>query len=62
MRGRTTLVIAHRLSTLRNFDRIIVLQDGQVCQDGPPDNLMRRPGLYRDLIQREVTRLAKQAA
>jgi ATP-binding cassette, subfamily B, bacterial len=62
MRGRTVVAIAHRLSTLRNFDRIVVLQDGEVHQDGPPDHLMRRPGLYRELVQREVTRLAKHAA
>jgi ATP-binding cassette subfamily B protein len=62
MRGRTVIAIAHRLSTLRSFDRIVVLHAGQVVQDGAPDGLMRREGLYRDLIQREVTRLAKIAA
>jgi ATP-binding cassette, subfamily B, bacterial len=62
MRGRSVIAIAHRLSTLRNFDRIVVLQDGQVVQDGPPDRLMLHPGLYRELIQREVTRLARHAA
>jgi ATP-binding cassette, subfamily B, bacterial len=62
MRGRTVVAIAHRLSTVRNFDRIIVLQSGEVIQDGAPDLLMRRDGLYRQLVQREVDRLAKQAA
>jgi ATP-binding cassette, subfamily B, bacterial len=62
MRGRSVIAIAHRLSTLRNFDRIVVLQAGQVVQDGPPDRLMLHPGLYRELIQREVTRLARHAA
>jgi ATP-binding cassette, subfamily B, bacterial len=62
MRGRTVIAIAHRLSTLRNFDRIVVLQAGEVRQDGPPDHLMRHPGLYRELVRREVTRLAKHAA
>jgi ATP-binding cassette subfamily B protein len=62
MRGRTVIAIAHRLSSLRNFDRIVVMQAGRVMQDGPPDKLMRRDGLYRDLIQREVTRLGRQAA
>jgi ATP-binding cassette, subfamily B, bacterial len=61
MRGRTVIAIAHRLSTLRSFDRIVVLQAGRVIQDGPPDHLMRRPGLYRQLVEREVTRLAKAA-
>jgi ATP-binding cassette, subfamily B, bacterial len=62
MRGRTVIAIAHRLSTVRNFDRIIVLQAGHVIQDGPPDQLMRREGVYRTLIQREMSRLAKHAA
>jgi ATP-binding cassette, subfamily B, bacterial len=62
MRGRTVMAIAHRLSTLRNFDRIIVLRSGRVVQEGPPDELARRDGPYRDLIEREVSRLARQAA
>jgi len=62
MRGRTVIAIAHRLSTVRNFDRIVVLQAGQIVQDGPPDHLLRRQGLYRDLVRREITRLAKRAA
>ena len=62
MHGRTVIAIAHRLSTVRNFDRIIVLQAGRVMQDGPPDLLMRREGLYRQLVQREMDRLTQQAA
>jgi ATP-binding cassette subfamily B protein len=50
------------LSTVRNFDRIVVLQTGCVAQDGPPDALMRREGLYRQLVQREMSRLTQQAA
>jgi ATP-binding cassette, subfamily B, bacterial len=62
MRGRTVVAIAHRLSTVRNFDRIVVLQEGEVVQDGAPDLLMRREGLYRQLVQREMDRLTRQAA
>jgi ATP-binding cassette, subfamily B, bacterial len=62
MCGRTVIAIAHRLSTVRNFDRIVVLQAGQVIQDGPPDHLMRHEGVYRSLIHREMSRLAKEAA
>ena len=62
MHGRTVIAIAHRLSTVRNFDRIVVLQTGRVVQDGAPDQLMRREGLYRDLVQREMDRLAMRAA
>jgi ATP-binding cassette, subfamily B, bacterial len=62
MRGRTVIAIAHRLSTVHNFDRVIVLRAGQVVQDGPPDQLMRHEGIYRSLVLREMSRLAKQAA
>ena len=62
MRSRTVIAIAHRLSTVRNFDRIVVLQTGRVVQDGPPDQLMRREGLYRQLVQREMNRLSAHAA
>jgi ATP-binding cassette, subfamily B, bacterial len=62
MQGRTVIAIAHRLSTVRNFDRVVVLQAGQVVQDGPPDHLLRHNGLYRNLVQREMSRLAQQAA
>ncbi|MGH6674485.1 MAG: ABC transporter ATP-binding protein [Xanthobacteraceae bacterium] len=62
MRGRTVIAIAHRLSTVRNFDRIVVLQAGRVVQDGPPDQLMRRGGLYRELVKREMDRLSMRAA
>ena len=57
MSRRTVIAIAHRLSTVRNFDRIIVLQTGRITQDGPPDHLVGHEGLYRQLVQREVSRL-----
>jgi len=41
MRGRTVIAIAHRLATLRNFDRVIMLQGGRIIEDGPPDILMQ---------------------
>jgi ATP-binding cassette subfamily B protein len=62
MVGRTVIAIAHRLSTLRSFDRIVVLQAGRVIEDGPPHTLLRSKGVYSGLIQREVARLATQAA
>jgi ATP-binding cassette subfamily B protein len=60
MRGRTVIAIAHRLSTLRSFDRIVVLQRGQIVEDGPPQALVQRKGVYRDLVRREMSRLAPQ--
>jgi ATP-binding cassette subfamily B protein len=62
MHGRTVIAIAHRLSTVRNFDRIIVLQLGKVIQDGPPDLLVHGEGVYRQLVQREMDRLTQRAA
>jgi ATP-binding cassette subfamily B protein len=60
MRGRTVIAIAHRLSTVRNFDRILVLQGGRIVEDGPPDHLMRLGGAYRDLLRRQM--ILKEAA
>jgi ATP-binding cassette, subfamily B, bacterial len=62
MNGRTVVAIAHRLSTVRSFDRVVVLQLGKVIQDGAPDFLVRREGLYGQLVQREMDRLTSQAA
>ena len=62
VRGRTVIAIAHRLSTVRSSDRIVVMQAGRVVQDGPPDVLARREGLYRELVEREITRLSKHRA
>jgi len=62
MGGRTVIAIAHRLSTLRTFDRIVVLQAGAVCEDGAPQVLVQRKGVYSNLVRREVARLGKQAA
>ena len=41
MQGRTVIAIAHRLSTLRGFDRIVVMQTGRIVEDGPPEQLLR---------------------
>jgi len=62
MRGRTVIAIAHRLATLRNFDRVVMLEDGKIIEDGPPDRLMRGSGPYRELVTQEMNRLATHAA
>ncbi|MUL74962.1 ABC transporter ATP-binding protein [Mycolicibacterium sp. CBMA 226] len=49
MAGRTVITIAHRLSTLRDADKIIVIKDGVVAEDGPQDELLRRNGVYAEL-------------
>jgi ATP-binding cassette subfamily B protein len=55
VQGRTTLAIAHRLSTLRNADKLIVLQNGEIAEAGTHQELLEAGGIYADLC-------AKQAA
>jgi ATP-binding cassette, subfamily B, bacterial len=55
MEGRTTLVIAHRLSTVERMDRILVFDTGRIVEDGTPAELMAREGgLYRALRERQA--------
>jgi ATP-binding cassette subfamily B protein len=55
MEGRTTLVIAHRLSTVRELDRILVFDHGRIVEDGDHASLMRiKGGIYRRLVERQA--------
>ncbi len=54
MEGRTTVVIAHRLSTIRDADNILVLDDGQVVDQGTHAQLIERGGLYAQLVSAQV--------
>jgi subfamily B ATP-binding cassette protein MsbA len=51
MQGRTTIVIAHRLTTIHRADKIVVLDRGRVAETGTHDQLMLRGGIYRDLYE-----------
>jgi ATP-binding cassette subfamily C protein CydCD len=53
-RARTTIVIAHRLSTVRAADQIVVLDEGRVVEQGRHDDLLRHRGLYARLVSRQV--------
>jgi ATP-binding cassette subfamily B protein len=55
MKGRTTLIIAHRLSTVRDADRIVVIEAGKIMQAGKHGALMSEDGLYRRLVERQLT-------
>ncbi|WP_051963434.1 ABC transporter ATP-binding protein [Deinococcus misasensis] len=54
MKGRTTFVVAHRLSTVRNADRIVVLAQGKIEEIGPHEQLLEQQGLYAQLYQRQA--------
>jgi ABC-type bacteriocin/lantibiotic exporter with double-glycine peptidase domain len=51
----TRITIAHRLSSITSVDRVIVLDNGQIIQDGPFLDLLEQPGLFRDLALLQLT-------
>ncbi|KAK5970204.1 Multidrug resistance protein pgp-1 [Trichostrongylus colubriformis] len=53
-KGRTTIVVAHRLSTIRNADKIIAMKNGEVVEIGTHDELIARKGLYHELVNAQV--------
>ena len=58
--GRTAIVVAHRLSTVRSLDRILVFDRGRVMEDGTHTALLRAPdGIYRKLFERQAMGLAE---
>ncbi|HET8548212.1 MAG TPA: ABC transporter ATP-binding protein [Bryobacteraceae bacterium] len=54
MRGRTTILISHRVSTVRNADRIFVLEQGTIVEEGTHSELIARGGYYADLYQKQL--------
>lgn len=62
LRGRTSLIIAHRLSTVRDADRILVMQRGQIIEDGNHETLLRANGMYAKLYRRQFAQLRPDEA
>jgi len=55
MEGKTTIIIAHRLSTIRNVDKIIVLKSGVIAEMGSPSELIKKDGIYAELVKLQTT-------
>ncbi|MBR2875659.1 MAG: ATP-binding cassette domain-containing protein, partial [Clostridia bacterium] len=58
-KGRTTIAIAHRLATLRNADRLVVIEKGHIAECGSHEELMKEKGIYHNLVmaQRQTAKL-----
>jgi ATP-binding cassette subfamily B protein len=54
MVGKTTIVVAHRLSTLLNMDRILVFDQGRIVEDGTHASLLKKKGIYYSLWKAQV--------
>ena len=54
MKDRTTIIIAHRLATIRKVDRIFVLKEGQIAESGTHQSLLQQGGIYQDLIKLQL--------
>ena len=61
MHGRTLIAVAHRLSTIAGFDRVIVIDEGRIIEDGPPAQLRHRRGTFARLWQAQTDDAARDA-
>ncbi len=62
LKGRTSIVVAHRLSTIRNADRILVIRDGGIVEEGNHETLLEKGGYYHDLYMHQYREDAMQEA
>lgn len=58
--GRTVIAVAHRLSTIRDFDRVVMLRDGRIAEDGPPETVLKSAGMYHTVVNHEASRLCDE--
>ena len=54
VRDKTVLIIAHRMRTVANADKVIVLENGRVAETGTPEELKRRNGLFARMVERQT--------
>jgi ABC-type multidrug transport system fused ATPase/permease subunit len=54
MQGRTTFIIAHRVSSVKQADLILVMKDGQIAERGTHEGLLQRGGLYRQIYELQL--------
>ncbi len=59
MEGKTTIVVAHRLSTIRNADRILLLSEGKITAEGTHEELIVKSKMYRDMVEKQLLEVRK---
>lgn len=53
---RTMIIVAHRLSTIINCDRILVVKDGEIAEEGSHKELLQKNGIYAHLVERQLSK------
>lgn len=53
------IVVAHRLSTIKNCDRIVVLKNGEIMEEGTHESLLREEGIYKNLVDKQLSHYTK---